>query len=283
MTETPIQELVDQLVAAEEWPDPNLLQAILDRGEAGIEPLIAVLETDDANYAKDYATQILGSLGATQAIPVVAGLFRRFDGDVLELYMRALAMFGAEAIEPALEVVRDPALRWYQRAMASNAAVDAAGDDPALRLRVSAELRTLLADYLGRITTLNAADSEVVTSLVVDLAGLADPESRPLIEAAFEAELVDPFMIDRKTYQDMYRRPERWRFPRQKNWLAEYRREYTNHQADLRRRARAEPFTPRSLTTPSASISKPGRNNPCWCGSGKKYKHCHLQSDQSSV
>jgi hypothetical protein len=21
---------------------------------------------------------------------------------------------------------------------------------------------------------------------------------------------------------------------------------------------------------------KPGRNDPCWCGSGKKYKHCHL-------
>jgi preprotein translocase subunit SecA len=24
-----------------------------------------------------------------------------------------------------------------------------------------------------------------------------------------------------------------------------------------------------------------GRNDPCWCGSGKKYKHCHYQSDQS--
>jgi len=22
---------------------------------------------------------------------------------------------------------------------------------------------------------------------------------------------------------------------------------------------------------------KPGRNDPCWCGSGRKYKHCHLQ------
>ena len=25
---------------------------------------------------------------------------------------------------------------------------------------------------------------------------------------------------------------------------------------------------------------KPGRNDPCWCGSGKKYKKCHLDSDQ---
>jgi len=25
---------------------------------------------------------------------------------------------------------------------------------------------------------------------------------------------------------------------------------------------------------------KPGRNDPCWCGSGKKYKHCHLAIDE---
>ncbi len=22
-----------------------------------------------------------------------------------------------------------------------------------------------------------------------------------------------------------------------------------------------------------------GRNDPCWCGSGKKYKHCHMRTD----
>jgi tetratricopeptide (TPR) repeat protein len=27
-------------------------------------------------------------------------------------------------------------------------------------------------------------------------------------------------------------------------------------------------------------LEKPGRNDPCWCGSGKKYKHCHLRSDR---
>lgn len=29
------------------------------------------------------------------------------------------------------------------------------------------------------------------------------------------------------------------------------------------------------------STPKLGRNEPCWCGSGKKYKTCHLGSDQS--
>ncbi len=28
-----------------------------------------------------------------------------------------------------------------------------------------------------------------------------------------------------------------------------------------------------------APASKPGRNEPCWCGSGEKYKKCHLPED----
>lgn len=27
-------------------------------------------------------------------------------------------------------------------------------------------------------------------------------------------------------------------------------------------------------------MEKPGRNDPCWCGSGKKYKKCHIDSDE---
>jgi hypothetical protein len=27
--------------------------------------------------------------------------------------------------------------------------------------------------------------------------------------------------------------------------------------------------------------SKLGRNDPCWCGSGKKYKHCHMRQDRA--
>jgi hypothetical protein len=35
------------------------------------------------------------------------------------------------------------------------------------------------------------------------------------------------------------------------------------------------------LATVVLSKPKPGRNAPCWCGSGKKYKTCHLERDQS--
>lgn len=31
---------------------------------------------------------------------------------------------------------------------------------------------------------------------------------------------------------------------------------------------------------PEAPAAKPERNEPCWCGSGKKYKKCHLAVDE---
>lgn len=41
-------------------------------------------------------------------------------------------------------------------------------------------------------------------------------------------------------------------------------------------------FTPRPTTLKSNAPGKgtiPGRNEPCWCGSGKKYKQCHIRQD----
>ena len=41
----------------------------------------------------------------------------------------------------------------------------------------------------------------------------------------------------------------------------------------------------RNLLTPKDSplqAAELGRNEPCWCGSGKKYKKCHLTSDEAN-
>lgn len=41
-----------------------------------------------------------------------------------------------------------------------------------------------------------------------------------------------------------------------------------------------EPAPPRSQD--AAPARRPGRNAPCWCGSGKKYKKCHLRADEEA-
>ena len=30
-------------------------------------------------------------------------------------------------------------------------------------------------------------------------------------------------------------------------------------------------------------MGKLGRNEPCWCGSGKKYKKCHEEFDEKNI
>ena len=40
------------------------------------------------------------------------------------------------------------------------------------------------------------------------------------------------------------------------------------------------PRAPSEIERPGQVGPRPGRNDPCWCGSRKKYKHCHMQSDR---
>jgi preprotein translocase subunit SecA len=39
----------------------------------------------------------------------------------------------------------------------------------------------------------------------------------------------------------------------------------------------------RRVTTVRRERPKIGRNEPCWCGSGKKYKKCHMASDNAGI
>lgn len=36
-------------------------------------------------------------------------------------------------------------------------------------------------------------------------------------------------------------------------------------------------------TDAAAPTVKPERNGPCWCGSGRKYKKCHLPEDEKKT
>jgi hypothetical protein len=62
---------------------------------------------------------------------------------------------------------------------------------------------------------------------------------------------------------------------------------YTIHQLcetlipDLGKVPRKIPKSPPLLPpAPERTVqSRPGRNDPCWCGSGKKYKRCHMKTD----
>jgi SEC-C motif len=363
MSET-ARKLVDEMVAAGEWPKPELLEAIADQGADAIEPLREVLRRDLHGWPEEAplwsAIGLLGVLRAEQAVPDLLPLFRTHGSETLEEVGGVLGLFGEAAIEPALAVARDATLRWYSRAVACGTAIRAAGENPALRERVAATLRELLAEHVARapefaqpepaeVPEQNEAEwddeeesaeeeweeldeegpeedeealaedegwdeamsrepevppsaeenfFEMATSLVCDLAHLADPQARPVIQAAFDADIIDQWMIAPEDVEDNYRKGgwEERRFDPD-NWLREYRENYEAHEEREREQARTQPlqyapappavaedeYEPAPKLTPIENTGrKIGRNDPCWCGSGKKYKKCHLGKDQES-
>jgi uncharacterized protein YecA (UPF0149 family) len=47
-------------------------------------------------------------------------------------------------------------------------------------------------------------------------------------------------------------------------------------------RATAEVEAARAELAAFDRRERPGRNQPCWCGSGEKYKKCHLAADETA-
>jgi hypothetical protein len=301
MSET-AQELVDRMVAAGEWPEPALLQAIADKGAEAVEPLLAVIRADahgwPAEAPLDHALGLLTHLPRSDAVlSAVSELFRRYDNEILEILPDVLVPYGPVVIEPLLEVIRNRNLRWYASAVASNIALHVAFADAEQFARVKAVLRQELADLLGRGKEIKENDLNRISSHVVDLAEAADPEARPLIDAALAADLSE--MMNEEDVKECYRDGPTTRVNVLANWLDHYRKQYEDHQRYLRERDKpkpkpiAPPLPPRSIPSrppkepvfrsPPIATAPPrkiGRNDPCWCGSGKKYKNCHLHQDQ---
>jgi hypothetical protein len=276
------RDLVNRMVAAGEWPEPALFDELLQQGEQAVEPLREVLRRDVHGWPDEapfcHAIDLLGSLKATTAIPDLVSLFYRYDNETIQSAAATLGQLGPEALEAALAIVRDPSANWYCRSEAINAAILAAGEDLEQDARITTTLRELLADDLNRAGELSEDEREMVGTLVDTLTTLADPQARDLVAKALDANLIDPAMLRPEDVEDRYHRGRaEVNRPAPQDWLEEYRELYEEEM-----RARADEFLMESGMVEglrATARQRIGRNDPCWCGSGKKYKNCHLQAD----
>jgi hypothetical protein len=298
------REVVDRMAAAGEWPEPQLLEGILAQGEAAVEPLREVVRRDVHGWPEEaplcFAVDLLGTLGAVEAIPDLIALFSRYDNETLQSVSTTLALLGEPAFDALLGVMRNSSLNPYQRTEASSGAIMAAGGDEGLRQRVAAALRQVLADYVARAPDLTDEECEMASFLVTDLTQLADAQARETIDAAFKADIVDQGMIRPQDVEHYYGRPrEEIPRPEPRAWLEEYNELYQDEmraREELARRPTREKAVPESRPAardePREGPAKQfpfereglriGRNDPCWCGSGKKYKNCHLELDRAN-
>ena len=286
-----------KLVSDWDWPDPATLEDILALGDKAVPALAELLtpellasaQTDEqADTTVYYALELLAALKTPLAIPVFLNAYRHVTDDTVEGLEGTLQSLGPEAVDPLLAVVADPSLSRYARALAANGAIQEANRDASLRPHVAAGLRAILAGLVERPDPLSNEEKEIAASLVADLAEMADPEARPLIAAAFASKRVLSAeedetgfaLIDEESVEELYAKGGSFYVSHPPVFIDDYRKrwqENRDRQENLERLKllEREPALKTVVLGP-----KVGRNDPCWCGSGKKYKKCHLAQDE---
>lgn len=299
------RELVYQMADGTPWPDPAVMEEILAQGDDAVDPLIEVLGRDLHGWPAEApihsAIGLLTDLGAVRAIPDLVNILRRYDGDIIDEIGRRLGRLGPPAVDPLCEIIRDRSLKTFQRAQAIDAARIGAGDDLVLRARVSEVLRDELSAYFDAESA--PTDEQFVTWLVTGMTDLADPLARDLIRQAFDRDLVDRWIIDEDTVEEFYAKGGDTTRDDNRPWIDWYKEWRQDHLDQNQERAEAllrpreddlydwsdaeddeyeSEDEPRVVVPIRRGLERPGRNDPCWCGSGKKYKKCHLASDDAN-
>jgi hypothetical protein len=280
---------VAKLVENWDWPDPAILEDILALGTDAVpaidelltpERVAATVEDAQADAIVYYAIKLLGALGDPAAFSILLRLLHQADDEALEVINDALRVMGPAAIPALAQAAGDETMTPFARNMALGAVHDIAGDHPEVREQASGSLRSILARYVEQAEPLTDHQAEVASWLIADLSDMADPAARPLIEAAFAQGWVDTFIVRpahvEQSYEDGPAPPENPIRP----YPEQYRDDLQNHQEELEKKARRSLLDPPTPPQPVVLGPKLGRNDPCWCGSGKKYKKCHLAQDE---
>jgi SEC-C motif len=160
-------------------------------------------------------------------------------------------------------------------------------------------------DREGEVESEEADEIEPLTAealghVVRALSTIADPLARDAIMKALDDGLVDEYVVTRNEVVEDYEEEVPQEEDTSRDWLSVYRDDYAAHLESLRsspppakpattprpkyryqdRYDEGEPPADIPATQPIRNTGpRVGRNDPCWCGSGKKYKKCHLGKD----
>ena len=243
-------DAIERLRTAGEKLPPRLRQEILALGQAAVPELIPLIE--DGDWAGIHAVDLLVDLRATEAIEPLLDALSDCEGDEIlanRIVIRSPEL-GAAMLEPALARLTD------------------ADDDEAPGL---CEILANLKIEDERIfETLKERFLEDRQDFWVGLfATYGDRRALPLIDdaiAAFEPDLSD--MMSRMELVELVDAHERLGgvlSPELREKIDGWRAEWNVR-----------------LSPPRAQSRKVGRNEPCPCGSGKKYKKCCIDARERS-
>ncbi len=272
------------LIEAGVAPTKEMMKSIAALGEAAIGPLLEVAtdrglwseDSPGAGEASTSAISLLGDLRAPAAVEPLLGVLAETEPvEILhDRTLLALEHIGAPTLEPAL------------RALAAIPAIDSDRRD----------------ELVGIVAALGVHDDRVLALLLemlgrdpdqaaMHLARYGDPRALPHLLEALDRHAVAVDRIGRDSalielveavealggtlgpaqaakVGEFGRLREQWALP-----AGEEDGESLDDAAD---------DDDESVRVPILRVERPGRNHHCWCGSGKKYKKCHLDADEAA-
>ncbi|MGC9347482.1 MAG: DUF1186 domain-containing protein [Anaerolineae bacterium] len=261
---------------------PQLL-AVLERAVEDIEAI-----DDDPGYmAHFYAFYLLAQFREERAYPLIVDFFSipgeitlDVTGDfVTEDLGKVLASVSGGDIEPMKTLVENPAVNEFVRGAAMDGMLTLVVEGVRTREEIQAYFGELFHGGLSR------DDAFVWSALVSRATDLYPEELMDEIRQAFAEDLVDEMFIDLDWVKETLAGGkaaalERLRENTHLHFVEDTVEEmqwWASFEPPVKSASDLHWMAPKSKMqpTPAPRMKKVGPNDPCPCGSGRKYKHCH--------
>ncbi len=272
------REAIERLAAWQGDALPGeLCEELVEVGSAAVPALIRLLAEAEGGWASAQAAMILGKIADPRAIEPLLRALAECDPETMfhEKLILALERFGQAGVAPALAAHDTSDDSRFRGDVLCALSSSGARDERLFALlmeALEAEHRASawgiapanLAEYgdsraLGRLL-------EVFDELPAELETAVDDQVLFELEDAIET-LGGTLTTGQKERIEKARAARKAFFARRRNRRA---LDFAASQAVL----------PPSRV-PVRKAARPGRNDPCWCASGKKYKKCHLAADEA--
>jgi hypothetical protein len=268
-----IDALIDELIEVGKTLPAGLRAELLACAPDCVPHLIRVLTDEDLQmedaagdgWGPIHAARLLQELGPPDAIEPLIRAMRSAEADE---YLSSAAMYALRACGPAAE---DPTLaaleqetETYRRAALREVLAGLGERSDA----IFEALKTGLEEH-SELGAISLADYGDLRALPILQKALDDHEVRDAKITPFEHQEVIEFC-------EAIERLDGELTPTQQEKLKLVRR-----LREASRPAMEAYMQDRHGQKPQTAPPKPGRNDPCWCGSGKKYKKCHLGADRA--
>ncbi|MCX6630173.1 MAG: SEC-C domain-containing protein [Candidatus Solibacter sp.] len=264
----PHRLLHELFVAGLEAIDASLIDRVLARGADCAPLLLGVLnaygedllsETDDGLVVR--ALALLGEIGEPAVLPALARFVPLEDDTIGGAARWAFLRIARRLPAEALDVIRRLAI-----------------GAEALDLAALAQQLCLMPDTPGR--------SEVLLSLADNLAEFDKDERDLVIVSMLTSAYVmhgaasEAAAIIETQYGALLSREARKELKSLRAEIEAARQEITESEEPSIYEVCLDGFDVVDAEPFERAEPKLGRNEPCWCGSGKKYKKCHLDADE---